>query len=77
MTVKVFHIMVMILQVFIKDHMKITAVQAGLFYSGDLYFITFQRKAGQGLSDRLLTGTQVQQGCHKHIAADPIFTFKI
>ena len=69
-TVKILHIVVMILMDFIQNHTEITGLQSGFGHSGYFRHIALQRKAGQCGEKHLLIRTQIQQRGNRHITAD-------
>ena len=75
MSVKIFHVMIMVLM--IQDHVKVAGVNAGFVFPCDLRPEALQRKAVQCRLQNLGVCAQIQQGCNRHIPADPGITFKI
>ena len=76
-TMKIFHIMVMILMVFIQYHRKITGIQPGLFHPGDLCTKSVSPDTGKRFFQHLLICSQVKKRCNRHIPADSGITFQI
>ena len=72
---QIIHVMVMVLMIFVQKDMKITGIQSALHDPGDMDLESVYRKACEGSFKCLSIRTQIQEGSHHHIPADPGCTF--
>jgi hypothetical protein len=77
MPVQVCHIVVMPVVLFIKDHVKIAAVDAGFLHSFDLDPKAAAGDPFENAAQLLLVRAQVQERRNGHISADPCTAFQV
>ncbi len=76
-SVKVVHIMIVILMGGIQPHVEIAYREPGLFHPGYFHLVALQRKTGQRIRQYLLVGPQIQQRRHYHVAASARLALEI
>ena len=77
MPVQIFHIVIMILVLFIQKHRKIAAVHTGLPDPGYFHGKSVRRNTVQRFHQNFFAGAQIEEGRHRHISADPGITFQV
>ena len=77
MTVQILHVVVMAIVRFIEYHIKVTAVNAGLFHSADRDPEASAGYPGEDAAQFIFVRTQIQERRDGHISADPRPAFQI
>ena len=71
MPVKVLHVVVVTIVFFVRDHVKVTALDPRLFHTADLYPEMTARDPVQDMLQFSAVRPQIQKRRDHHIAADP------
>ena len=69
--------MVMAVMLFVEDHVKIAAVDAGFYHSADCNLKPVSRDLIEHLKQLFPVSAQIQKGCNRHISADSCPAFKV
>ncbi len=77
MSIQIFHIIVMILMLFIQNHPEITGIKPGFFYPANLCPKPLHWKGMKLVLQKFPICSKVKQRPYRHIPADPTVTFQI
>ena len=77
MSVQILHVVVVAVMLLVEDHIKVTAVDAGLFHPADPGLKSVSGNPVEHSKELVRIRSQIQKGRDRHIAADPGPTFQI
>ena len=77
MSVKIFHVMIVIFVGFIQDHSEVAGVQSRFLHPGNFRPEAVYAEAPESFFQHFPVRSQVKKGGHRHISADPGITFQI
>ena len=77
MSVQILHVVVVAVMLLVEDHIKVTAVDAGLFHPADPGLKSVSGNPVEHSKELVRIRSQIQKGRDRHIASDPGPTFQI
>ena len=77
MAVEPRHVMVMVFQLSLKPHVEVAGAHTVLCHLAHDDFVPRERQTCERLAQALLIGSQIEQGCDDHVAADARRAFEI
>ena len=77
MSMQILHIMIMSIYLFVQNYIEITGINPGFHHPIYFYLKSLHWKTFKYILQHLLICSQIQQGCHCHIATDSGITLQI